>query len=194
MQTELVAGSHSWTLGACLVREYRMSSLSFALSPRSCPPCGPWTSVRQAPLSMDFSRRGRQGGLPLSAPGHLPDQGSNLCLCGLLNWPVDAWPLAPLSTNEPIYRTGSEAQTDRQKQTRGRTEQEQTYRQNRKRRRDGQTERDAQMDRTDLLPSSRAIGERTGNLRWADGNCRIQGGERRRSHCIAPGAIFDVLW
>ena len=204
----------------------------------------PGLSVRQAPLSMEFSRRGCQGGLPLSAPGHLPDQGSNPCLCGLLNWPVDAWPLAPLSTNEPIYRTGSEARTDRtgtdarteqeetcrwtdrnrrtdrtgrdagkdrQKETRGRTEQEQTCRrtdrkrrtdrqkqthgQNRKRRTDGQTERDARTDRTDLLPSGRAIGERrTGNLSWADGNGRIQGGERRRSHCIAPGAIFDVLW
>ena len=106
----------------------------------------PGLSVRQAPLSVEFSRRGCQGGLPLSAPGHLPDQGSNPCLCGLLNWPVDAWPLAPLSKNEPIYRTGSEARTDRTG-TDARTEQEETCKWTDRNRRTDRTGRDAGTDR-----------------------------------------------
>ena len=35
----------------------------------------PWTVVRQAPLSMGFSRQECWSGLPLSLPGDLPDPG-----------------------------------------------------------------------------------------------------------------------
>ena len=35
----------------------------------------PWTVVRQAPLSMGFSRQEYWSGLPLSPPGDLPDPG-----------------------------------------------------------------------------------------------------------------------
>ena len=35
----------------------------------------PWTLARQAPLSMDFSRREYWSGLPFPSPGNLPDTG-----------------------------------------------------------------------------------------------------------------------
>ena len=35
----------------------------------------PWTAARQAPLSMEFSRQEYWSGLPLPAPGDLPDSG-----------------------------------------------------------------------------------------------------------------------
>ena len=37
----------------------------------------PWTVVRQAPLSMGFSRQEYWSGLPCSPPGDLPNPGSN---------------------------------------------------------------------------------------------------------------------
>ena len=55
----------------CLVREYRILSLIFVLSHVLL--VAPGLLVRQAPL--EFSRREYQGGLPLSAPGHLPHPG-----------------------------------------------------------------------------------------------------------------------
>ena len=35
----------------------------------------PWTVVRQAPLSMEFSRQEYWSGLPFPSPGDLPDPG-----------------------------------------------------------------------------------------------------------------------
>ena len=35
----------------------------------------PWTAARQAPLSMEFSRREYWSGLPFLSPGDLPDPG-----------------------------------------------------------------------------------------------------------------------
>ena len=37
--------------------------------------CCPWTVVRQAPLSMGFSRQEYRSGVPVSSPGDLPDPG-----------------------------------------------------------------------------------------------------------------------
>ena len=39
--------------------------------------CDPWTVTHQAPLSMKFSRKENQDGLPFSPPGIFPTQGSN---------------------------------------------------------------------------------------------------------------------
>ena len=57
----------------CLVREHRMSSVIFVLSYVLL--VAPGLLVHQAPLSLEFSRQEYQVGLPLSAPGHLPDPG-----------------------------------------------------------------------------------------------------------------------
>ena len=46
----------------------------------------PWTVVRQAPLSMRFSRHEYWSGLPFPPPGNLPDQGLNPSLLSLLRW------------------------------------------------------------------------------------------------------------
>ena len=35
----------------------------------------PWTIIRQAPVSMEFSRQGYWSGLPFPTPGDLPDSG-----------------------------------------------------------------------------------------------------------------------
>ena len=45
----------------------------------------PWTIAFQSPLSMGFSRHQYWSGLPLPAPGDLPDQGLNQHLLHLLN-------------------------------------------------------------------------------------------------------------
>ena len=46
----------------------------------------PWTVVRQAPLSVGFSRQECWSGLMCPPPGDLPDPGLNLHLLGLLHW------------------------------------------------------------------------------------------------------------
>ena len=53
----------------------------------------PWTITYQTPLSMGFSRQEYWRGLPFPSPGDLPNQGSNLCLPGLLQ--ADSLPLSP---------------------------------------------------------------------------------------------------
>ena len=42
---------------------------------RVCPCATPWTVVRQAPLSMGFSRKECWSGLPFPSPGDLPYPG-----------------------------------------------------------------------------------------------------------------------
>ena len=37
--------------------------------------CDPWDCSRQAPLSVEFSRREQWSGLPFPSPGDLPDPG-----------------------------------------------------------------------------------------------------------------------
>ena len=46
---------------------------------QSCPTlCTPWIAVRQAPLSMEFSRQEYWSGLPFPSPGDLSDPGIEL--------------------------------------------------------------------------------------------------------------------
>ena len=40
----------------------------------------PWTSARQAPLSMGYSRQEYWSGLPFPSPGDLPDPGDRTCV------------------------------------------------------------------------------------------------------------------
>ena len=48
----------------------------YAQSLQSCASvCDPWTTFRQAPLSMGFSRKEYWSGLPFPPPGDLPDSG-----------------------------------------------------------------------------------------------------------------------
>ena len=49
----------------------------------------PWTTARQAPLSMEFSRQEDWSGFPFPSPGHLPDPEIEP---GLLHWKVDSLP------------------------------------------------------------------------------------------------------
>ena len=49
-----------------------------------------WTVVRQAPLSMGFSRQEYWRGLPFPPPGDLPSPGIQLCLLCLLQWQTGA--------------------------------------------------------------------------------------------------------
>ena len=50
----------------------------------------PWTITHQVPLSMGFPRQGYWSGLPFSAPGDLPDPGTEP---SSLVWQVDSLPL-----------------------------------------------------------------------------------------------------
>ena len=52
----------------------------------------PWTIVRQAPLSMGFSRQEYWSVLPFPSPGGLPNPGWNRCLLHLLPWQADSLP------------------------------------------------------------------------------------------------------
>ena len=54
----------------------------------------PWTAVRQASLSVEFSRLEYCGILH----GIFPTQGLNLCLLHLIHWQVDSLPLSYLVT------------------------------------------------------------------------------------------------
>ena len=54
-----------------------------------------WTIVRQAPLSMGFSRQEYWSGLPFLLQGIFPTQRSNPSLLGLLDWQAGSLPLAP---------------------------------------------------------------------------------------------------
>ena len=53
----------------------------------------PWTAVRQAPLSIGFSRQEYWSGLPFPSPGDL--------LHSLLHWQADSLPLRHLSQHSP---------------------------------------------------------------------------------------------
>ena len=52
----------------------------------------PWTTARQAPLSMGFSRQEYWSGLPFPSPGDLPDPGIEPTL---LHWQVDSSTAGP---------------------------------------------------------------------------------------------------
>ena len=54
-----------------------------------------WTLVRQAPLSMGFSRQEYWSGLPFLTPGDLPYPGMEPCLLCLQHWQSGSLPLAP---------------------------------------------------------------------------------------------------
>ena len=56
----------------------------------------PWTVARQAPLSMEFSRKEYQNGLPFPSPGIFLTHGSN---AHLLHWQADSLPLCHLETS-----------------------------------------------------------------------------------------------
>ena len=55
----------------------------------------PCTVVRQAPLSVGFSRQECWSGLLCPPPGDLPDPGLNLHLLGLLHWQAGSLAQAP---------------------------------------------------------------------------------------------------
>ena len=55
-----------------------------------------WTTARQAPLSMGFSRQEDWSGLPCAPPGDLPDPGIQVSSLSLLRWQLSSLPLAPL--------------------------------------------------------------------------------------------------
>ena len=57
----------------------------------------PWTTARQAPLSMEFSRQ-EYWGLPFPTHGIFPTQQSNPCL---LHWQVDFLQLSHLGSPHP---------------------------------------------------------------------------------------------
>ena len=62
----------------------------------SCPTlCSPMDLAHQAPLSMEFPRQEYWSGLPFPSPGHLPTQGSNLCLLRLMHWQAGSLLLVP---------------------------------------------------------------------------------------------------
>ena len=54
-----------------------------------------WTTARQVPLSMGFSRQGSGVGSHFLLQGIFLIQGSNLCLLCLLYWQTNSLPLAP---------------------------------------------------------------------------------------------------
>ena len=54
-----------------------------------------WTIVRQAPLSMGFSRQEYWSGLPCPPPGDLPNPGIESLSLSLLHWQAGSLPLAP---------------------------------------------------------------------------------------------------
>ena len=54
-----------------------------------------WTVVRQAPLTMGFSRQEYWSGLPFPSPGDLPNPGSNTHLLCLLRWQAGPAHLMP---------------------------------------------------------------------------------------------------
>ena len=56
----------------------------------------PWTAARQAPLSMEFSRREHWSGLPCPPPGDLPNPGIKPESPYLLHWQEGFLPLASL--------------------------------------------------------------------------------------------------
>ena len=60
-----------------------------------------WTVVRQAPLSMGFSRQEYWSGCHALLQGIFPTQGSNPCLLYLLHWQAGSLPLA--SPGKPIW-------------------------------------------------------------------------------------------
>ena len=55
----------------------------------------PWTAARQAPLSMEFSRKEYWSGLPCPPPGIFPTAGLNPHLLCLLHWQGGSLPLVP---------------------------------------------------------------------------------------------------
>ena len=67
----------------------------------------PWTAVRQAPLSMGFSRQKHWSRLPFPSPGDLPDPGTELfyLLC-LLHRQDGSLPVEPLGSffSSKIYK------------------------------------------------------------------------------------------
>ena len=74
--------------------------LSFSACVLSCFSCVQpfvthWTLVRQAPLSMGFSRQEYWSGLPFPTPGDLPYPGMEPCLLRLQHWQSGSLPLAP---------------------------------------------------------------------------------------------------
>ena len=54
-----------------------------------------WTTARQTPLSMEFSRQEYWSGLLCTPPGGLQTWGSNRCLLKLLHWQEGSLPLVP---------------------------------------------------------------------------------------------------
>ena len=57
---------------------------------------GLWTTARQAPLSVGFSRQGDWSGLLCPPAGDLPDPGIQVSSLSLLRWQVSSLPLALL--------------------------------------------------------------------------------------------------
>ena len=60
----------------------------------------PWIIAHQAPLSVGFPGQEHWGRLPLPSPGHIPTQGSNLCL---LEWQVNSLLLRHLGSPSQVY-------------------------------------------------------------------------------------------
>ena len=54
-----------------------LSKDCYCLMAKLCPTlfATAWTIISQAPLSMEFSRKGHRSGLPFPSPGDLPDPG-----------------------------------------------------------------------------------------------------------------------
>ena len=91
------------TVGSCFYHSLYKStfrSCVYAKSLQSCLTlCNPmaylWTTARQAPMSMGFSRQEYWSGLLLLLQGIFLTQGSNLHLSSSLYWQAGSLPIAP---------------------------------------------------------------------------------------------------
>ena len=69
-----------WKAYECSLHWYSNFSIGLKVKTYSCVHLfvTPWTRVRQAPLSMEFSRQEYWRGWPIPSPGHLPNPGIEL--------------------------------------------------------------------------------------------------------------------